>query len=95
MKIFRNNEVFELTFTEIIQAHEEYEFECAVEDVKSMLKSGARDVKLSEEQINEVASLALRNLTKSDSYYESYWMSVEYTLDDYINNLTINEEENN
>lgn len=92
MKIYRNGEAFELTFTEIIQAHEEYEFECAIEDVRGILKSGTRDVKLSDEQINEVASLALHNLTKNDSYYESYWMSVEYTLDEYINNLPTEED---
>ena len=95
MKIFRNGEAFELTFTEIIQAHEEYEFECAIEDVKGILNSGTRNIKLSEEQINEVAGLALHNLGKNDSYYEAYWMSVEYTLDDYIDNLPVNEEEDN
>ena len=95
MKIFRNGEAFELTFTEIIQAHEEYEFECAIEDVKGILNSGTRNIKLSEEQINEVAGLALHNLGKNDSYYESYWMSVEYTLDDYIDNLPVDEEEDN
>jgi hypothetical protein len=36
---------------------------------------------------------AVNNLGKNDSYYEAYWMSVEYTLDDYIDNLPVDEEE--
>ena len=87
MKIFRNGEAFELTFTEIIQAHEEYELECAMDDVESVHEQGEYDVNLSKEQIKEVARRTLRNLSKNDSYYESYWLTVEYTLDQYINDI--------
>lgn len=93
MKIFRNGEEFELTFSELMSAHEEYELDCMIEDVKSLLESGTRETELSEEQICEVANNALHNLGKNDSYYEAYWMSVEYTLDDYIDNLPVDEEE--
>lgn len=93
MKIFRNGEAFELTFTELIQAHEEYEFDCMIEDIEGMLNSGTRDVTLSKEQIEEVAGIATHNLSKNDSYAEAYWMSVEYTLDNYIDNLPVDEEE--
>lgn len=93
MKIYRDGKEYELTFSEMIQAHEEYEFDCMVEDIDGIMESGTRDVELSTEQINEVASLALHNLGKNDSYFEAYWTSVEYTLDDYIDNLPIDEEE--
>lgn len=93
MKIYRDGEAFELTFGEIIQAHEEYEHHCAIEDVESILESGAREVELSSDQISEVASLALRRLNKNDNYFESYWMTIEDEIDDYINNLPSNEEE--
>lgn len=93
MKIIRDGKEFELTFSELMQAHEEYEFDCMIEDVKEMLESGARDVELSDSQIREVASDALHNLGKNDSYSEAFWMSVEYTLDDYIDNLPVDEEE--
>lgn len=93
MKIFRNGEAFELTFTELIQAYEEYELDCAIEDVKDRYMQGEYDIDLSEEQIREVAKQAVRNLGKNDSYFEAYWMSVEYTLDNYINNLPVDEEE--
>ena len=95
MKIYRDGKEFELTFNEMIQANEEYKLDCMIEDIKSILESGARDVDLSDAQIKEVAIAAVHNLGKNDSYYEAYWMSAEYTLDDYIDNLPIDEEEEN
>ena len=85
MKIFRNGEAFELTFTEIIQAHEEYELECAMDDIRSLI--GPETPRLSDKQVKEIARLALRNLNKNDSYYESYWLTVEYTLDQYVKDM--------
>lgn len=93
MKIFRDGKEFELTFSELMSAHEEYELDCMIEDVKSQYAQDEYDVELTDKQIEEVASLALHNLGKNDSYFESYWMSVEYTLNDYINNLPVDEEE--
>lgn len=87
MKIFRDGKEFELTLSELIQAHEEYELDCMVSDVKSCYAQGDYDVELSEDDINEVASFAIHNLSKNDGYFDSYWMSVEYTLDNFINNL--------
>jgi hypothetical protein len=95
MKIYRDGKEFELTFSEMIRAHEEYEFDCMIADVKNILESGTHDITLSDQQIEKVASSALNNLGKNDSYYEAYWMSVKYTLDDYIDNLPVNEEEEN
>ena len=93
MKIIRDGKEFELTFSELMSAHEEYEFDCMITDVESVLESGTRGVELSEDQIKEVASRALHNLGKNDSYFEAYWMSVEYTLDDYIDNLPVKKED--
>lgn len=93
MKIIRDGKEFELTFSELLCAHKEYEFDCMIDDVKSKYEQGEYDIDLSEEQIKEVADYALRTLNKNEGYYESYWMTVEYTLDDYINNLPIAEEE--
>ena len=93
MKIYRDGKEYELTFSEMIQAHEEYEFDCMIEDVRSKYEEGEYGVELTDEQIEEVASFALRAVNRNDSYYEAYWMSVEYTLDDYISNLPTDEEE--
>ena len=95
MKIYRDGKEIELTFSEMIQANEEYNLDCMIEDIDSILGSEERDVELSNEQIKEVAMLAVHNLDKNDSHFEAYWASVEYTLDDYINNLPIDEEEDN
>ena len=92
MKIYRDGKEYELTFSEMIQAHEEWELDCMVSDIKTLLE-GREEVKLSEEEIGAVASFALHNLSKNDSYFEAYWMSVEYTLDNYIDNLPVDEEE--
>lgn len=92
MKIYRDGKEFELTFSEMVQAHEEWELDCMVADVKTLLES-REGVKLSEEEIGTVASFALHNLGKNDGYFEAYWMSVEYTLDNYIDNLPVDEEE--
>lgn len=94
MKIFRDGKEYELTFSEMIQAHEEWELDCMVSDVKTLLERREK-AKLSEEEIGAVASFALHNLGKNDAYYEAYWMSVEYTLDNYIDNLPVDEEEDN
>ena len=93
MKIIRDGKEFELTFRELIQAYEEYEFNCMVEDVKDKYEQGEYEVELTEEQFREIARLALRAVNMNDSYFEAYWMSVKYTLDDYIDNLPVDEEE--
>lgn len=93
MKIYRDGKEFELTLSEMIRAHEEYEFDCMIDDVKNVYAQGEYDFDLSEEQIREVSSSALHNLGKNDSYFDAYWMSVQYTLDDYIDNLPVDEEE--
>lgn len=93
MKIYRDGKEYELTFSEMIQAHEEYELDCMVEDVRSKYEEGDYDVELSEDDISEVAGFALHNLSKNDSYFEAYWMSVEYTLYNYISNLPTDEKE--
>ena len=91
MTIYRDGKEFELTSSERIQAHEEYELDCMIEDVKSQYEQGEYDVDLTEEQFREIAMFALNSVSKNDSYFEAYWMSVNYTIDDYINNLSTEE----
>jgi hypothetical protein len=67
-----------------MRAHEEYELDGAIEDVRSLI--GPETPRLSDEQVKEIATQAMHNLSKNDSYFEAYWMSVQYTLDDYIDN---------
>ncbi len=93
MKIIRDGKEFELTFSELMRAHEEYELNGMIEDVKGIYEQGEYDVDLSEEQIREIAGFALHNLSNNDGYMESYWISVECTLDTYIDKLPVEEDE--
>lgn len=89
MKIIRNGQEFELTFSEMMQAYEEYRLDCTIEDVKGVMESEAYDVELTDEQMKEVSQQAMHNLGKNDGYSDAYWSSVEYTLSEYIDNLRI------
>lgn len=93
MKIIRDGKEFELTLSEMIQAHKEYEFDCMVEDVRSQYEDGDYGVELSEEQIEEIAMFAIKNVSKNDGYFDAYWMSVENTLNNYIDDLYTDEED--
>ena len=66
------------------QAYEEYKLDCMIDDVRGEYEQGEYDADLSEDQLKEIAEWALHNLGKNDGYYESYWMSVEYTISQYI-----------
>lgn len=93
MKIIRDGKEFELTFSELMQAHEEYELDCMIADVNEKYEDGEYDVELTDKQIEQIASLALHNLGKNDSYFEAYWASVECTLEDYIDNIVDHKED--
>lgn len=93
MKITRDGKEFELTFNEMILVYEEYQLDCMIEDVKNCYSQGEYDVDLSEDDISEVASFALHNLSKNDSYFEAYWRSVENALDNYIDDSYTDEED--
>lgn len=84
MKIIRDGKEFELTLNEMHQAYEEYKLDCMIDDVRGEYEQGEYDADLSEDQLKEIAEWALHNLGKNDGYYESYWMSVEYTISQYI-----------
>lgn len=78
MKIIRNNQEFELTFSEMMQAYEEYRFDCAVEDIKGLCEQA--DIKLTDAEISNVARNALAGLGKNDLYFEAYWDTFQYHL---------------
>lgn len=87
MKITRGWKEFELTPAELMQAHEEYELECMMEDVRDKWVHSEHVCNLTDEQVEEIAQRAMRNLSRNDGYFESYWLTIEYTLDEYVENL--------
>lgn len=74
----------ELSPSEKVEFNEEYELECTEEDIRSLLDE--RKVTLSDEEVSDIARQAKCRLTKNDLYFEAYWDTLGYTLDDHIKN---------
>ena len=84
MKIKRNvngqEMEFELTFQEMYDAHSEYEFDCTMEDVRQQCE----DYELRDKDIERLTKKVLHYLSKNDCYYEAYWDSVNFAIDDFM-----------
>ena len=78
MTIKRGNQEIELTFTEMMEAYEEYRLDCAIEDVKGLCEQA--DIKLADAEMRNIARDALAGLGKNDLYFESYWDTFQYHL---------------
>lgn len=78
MKIKRGDQEIELTFTEMMQAYEEYRLDCALEDVKGLCEQA--DIKLTDAEMSKIARDALAGLGKNDLYFEAYWDTFQYHL---------------
>ena len=84
MKITRNGQEIELTAYELTKAHQEYELENMIEDVKGLYEQKLSVPELDDADFEIIAERALHNLSKDDGYFDAYWNSVEYTLNCYI-----------
>ena len=78
MTIKRGNQEIELTFTEMMEAYEEYRLDCAIEDVKGLCEQA--DIKLTDAEMGRIARDALHSLGKNDLYFEAYWDTFQYYL---------------
>ena len=78
MKITRNGIEYELTWQEIRDAYLLMEREYLKEDIKS--KADDINVDLSEKDLDKLAIMVNKTLSNNDSYWDSYWMSIEYVL---------------
>jgi hypothetical protein len=79
MKINRNGMEIELTWQEIREAYEIMDLEYFKEDV--ICRAEEMSKKLSEEDVNRIAAVAKRDIEHNDSYWESYWMTIEYAIE--------------
>ena len=79
MKINRNGIEIELTWQEIREAYEIMNLEYFKEDVVSRAEEMGR--KLSEEDVERIAAAAKRGVDHNDSFWESYWMTIEYAIE--------------
>ena len=82
MKIVRNETEYELTYEEMCRIFTTMEREYLVEDIIS--KAEDMKIELSDDNIYTIAEKANRCLENNDSYWESYWMSIEYSIKDYL-----------
>ena len=78
MKINRNGIEIELTWQEIREAYEIMNLEYFKEDVVSHAEE--MNVKLTEEDVERIALAAKRGVDHNDSFWESYWMTIEYAI---------------
>lgn len=78
MKITRNGIEYELTWQEIRDAYLLMEREYIKEDIET--KANELGVYLSDKDLNKLANRVDYALSNNDSYWERYWMSIEYVL---------------
>lgn len=81
MKIIRNGIEYELTGMELDAAYRECKHNYFVEDIKS--KAEDMGIDLTGKDVDEIADIAEDGLHNNDSLWESYWMSIEYALEEY------------
>lgn len=79
MKITRNGIEIELTPEEIRKAYEEKDREYLIEDIKCKLEEMELDV--TDDKIESIADITKSTLENHDSYWECYWMSIEYAIE--------------
>lgn len=78
MKITRNGIEIELTNEEIREAYEIKKKEYLIEDIRCKLEE--MEIEMSEQEIEDVVGVAESTLGNHDSYWECYWMSIEYAI---------------
>ena len=74
MKIIRNGQEIELTHEEMRQAYYEMKDEYTIEDIRSIYN-------LSEDKIDEALTIFERVISNNDSFWDSYWLMIEYVAE--------------
>ena len=78
MTIIRNGIEIELTWQEIRNAYLLMDREYLKEDIIS--KANDMDIDWYNMDLNKIVDCVHDTLDNNDSYWESYWMSIEYVL---------------
>ena len=87
MKIIRNGTEIELTHAEVREAFLEMEREYLIEDIQG--KAEELKVDLNEEELNTIADIAQSGLSHNDSYWESYWLTIECAIENRHNEIIL------
>ena len=80
MKIYRDGKEIELTNEECRQVYEELDREYHREDIASRIEEMEIELDVTDELIDRVDH-ALGN---NDGYWDSYWCTVEYVIEEYM-----------
>lgn len=81
MKIIRNGKEFELTQEELRKAYEEKHMEYLKEDVTSQLEE---DENLNDVDIELIAERFEDALGHNDGYWDRYWDTMAYVINEYV-----------
>lgn len=84
MKIFRNGTEFELTATELRTAYQEYYISGIIEDVESEITQ--LKINISSDELKSIARKIDIALYKNEDYMESYWITVENCINEFVKN---------
>lgn len=82
MKIIRNGIEYELTHSEMREAYLEMKNEYLKDDIRS--KAEDLEIKLPDDHVEEIADYAEKWLGNNDSLWESYWMTIEYAIEENV-----------
>ena len=80
MKITRNGSEYELTPAEMRVVYEKMKEEDLREDIQS--RADEMEINLSETSMKCVVNEVDDCLSNNDSYWESYWMTIDYVLEE-------------
>lgn len=83
MIIYRDGQAIELTAEECRKAYDELDREYKKEDIRSELEKMEVELDVTDELINRVDH-ALGN---NDGYWDYYWCTIEYVIEDYIKEM--------
>jgi hypothetical protein len=84
MKIYRDGKEIELTAEELRMAYEEKKLEYFAEDVKNSVEGMELDEEFDVGDYETLAYRFDRALGRNDSYWDSYWFTLENVIEDYI-----------
>ena len=80
MKIVRNGIEYKLTAAEMRVIYEKMKDEYLREDIES--KAYEMEIDLSKTDVDNIVRRVDKCLSNNDSYMESYWLSIEYVLNE-------------
>jgi hypothetical protein len=80
MKIYRDGKAIELTREECRQVYDELDKEYKTEDIRGKLEEMEVELDVTDELIDRVDHV----LGNNDGYWDSYWCTVEYVIEEYM-----------